>query len=55
MLGLYAGRGRESEDDDPTLFFMVEDLVKWFDGRATARRTEASAAATSWPVTRTRR
>lgn len=30
VLGLYAGRGRESEDDDPTLIFMVEDLVKWF-------------------------
>lgn len=30
VLGLYAGRGRESEDDDPTLNFMVEDLVTWF-------------------------
>jgi hypothetical protein len=30
VLGLYAGRGRESDDRDPTLFFMVEDLVKWF-------------------------
>jgi len=30
VLGLYAGRGRESEDDDPNLVFMVEDLVQWF-------------------------
>jgi hypothetical protein len=30
VLGLYAGRGREAEDDDPTLVFMIEDLVKWF-------------------------
>jgi hypothetical protein len=30
VLGLYAGRGRESEDENPTLIFMIEDLVKWF-------------------------
>jgi C_GCAxxG_C_C family probable redox protein len=30
MLGLYAGRGRPSEDDDPRLVFMTEDLVAWF-------------------------
>lgn len=30
VLGLYAGKGRESDEDDPRLNFMVEDLVKWF-------------------------
>ncbi len=30
VLGLYAGRGRAEEDDDPTLIFMIEDLVGWF-------------------------
>jgi len=29
-LGLYAGRGRASDDEDPNLLFMVEDLVRWF-------------------------
>lgn len=29
-LGLWAGRGRPEEDDDPTLLFMIEDLVAWF-------------------------
>lgn len=29
-LGLYAGRGRAEDDDDPNLIFMIEDLVKWF-------------------------
>lgn len=30
VLGLWAGRGHGTDDRDPTLFFMVEDLVKWF-------------------------
>ncbi len=29
-LGLYAGRGRADDEDDPRLVFMVEDLVRWF-------------------------
>lgn len=29
-LGLYAGRGRASDDEDPTMVFMIEDLVHWF-------------------------
>lgn len=36
-LGLYAGRGRAAEDGDPTMVFMVEDLVRWFiDGYGAA-------------------
>jgi hypothetical protein len=30
-LGLWAGRGRAEEDEDPTLIFMIEDLVRWFN------------------------
>jgi C_GCAxxG_C_C family probable redox protein len=30
LLGLYAGKGRPADDDDPRLVFMIEDLVKWF-------------------------
>lgn len=30
LLGLYAGKGRPEDDDDPRLNFMIEDLVKWF-------------------------
>ena len=30
VLGLYAGRAYEEEDDDVNLVFMIEDLVKWF-------------------------
>jgi len=30
VLGMYAGKGKESDEDDPRLNFMVEDLVKWF-------------------------
>jgi C_GCAxxG_C_C family probable redox protein len=30
LLGLYAGKGLPSEDQDPRLDFMVMDLVKWF-------------------------
>lgn len=29
-LGLYAGRGRATDDEDPTMVFMIEDLVRWF-------------------------
>lgn len=29
-LGLWAGRGSAEEDEDPTLMFMIEDLVTWF-------------------------
>jgi hypothetical protein len=36
-LGLYAGRGRASDDEDPTMVFMVGDLVRWFtDGYGAA-------------------
>lgn len=30
LLGLYAGRGSDEDQDDPRLIFMTEDLVKWF-------------------------
>jgi C_GCAxxG_C_C family probable redox protein len=30
VLGLYAGRGTPEEDENPSLDFMVEDLVRWF-------------------------
>jgi len=30
LLGLYAGKGRPEDEDDPRLLFMVEDLVRWF-------------------------
>lgn len=30
VLGLYAGKGRPQDEDDPRLLFMIEDLVKWF-------------------------
>ena len=30
MIGLYAGKGRPADDDDPRLNFMVTDLVQWF-------------------------
>lgn len=30
VLGLYAGKGRPEDEDDPRLMFMTEDLVKWF-------------------------
>ena len=30
VLGLYAGKGTPTEDDDPRLNFMVTDLVRWF-------------------------
>jgi len=30
LLGLYAGKGKAEDDDDPRLSFMIEDLVKWF-------------------------
>jgi len=30
VLGLYAGKGRPEEDDDPRLSFMIADLVQWF-------------------------
>jgi len=32
LLGLYAGKGRPEDEDDPRLLFMVEDLVRWFKG-----------------------
>ena len=32
LLGLYAGKGKPEEEEDPRLLFMVEDLVKWFKG-----------------------
>lgn len=30
VLALYAGKGNPTDEDDPRLLFMVEDLVKWF-------------------------
>jgi hypothetical protein len=30
LLGLYAGRGTDEEDDDPRLLFLLEELVTWF-------------------------
>jgi C_GCAxxG_C_C family probable redox protein len=30
LLGLYSGKGEPQEAEDPRLFFMVQDLVKWF-------------------------
>ena len=30
LVGLYAGKGTPSQEDDPRLMFMLEDLVKWF-------------------------
>lgn len=30
LLGLYAGKGKPEDEDDPRLMFMIEDLVKWF-------------------------
>jgi C_GCAxxG_C_C family probable redox protein len=30
LLGLYAGKGKPEEEDDPRLRFMLEDLVGWF-------------------------
>lgn len=30
LLGLYAGKGLPEDEDDPRLYFMIGDLVKWF-------------------------
>ncbi len=30
MLGLYAGKGEPTHEEDPRLMFMLQDLVKWF-------------------------
>lgn len=30
LLGLYAGKGKADQDENPALLFMVEDLVNWF-------------------------
>ncbi len=30
LLSLYAGKGLPSDEDDPRVLFMIEDLVKWF-------------------------
>jgi len=30
LLGLYAGKGTPEQEEDPRLFFMLEDLVAWF-------------------------
>lgn len=30
LLGLYAGKKNPSDEEDPRLDFMIEDLVKWF-------------------------
>jgi C_GCAxxG_C_C family probable redox protein len=30
LLGLYAGKKRSEDEEDPRLDFMIEDLVKWF-------------------------
>lgn len=31
LLGLYAGKGTQDEDDDPLLLFMLDSLVEWFE------------------------
>ena len=33
LLGLYAGRGAATEQEDPRLSFMIKALVKWFKER----------------------
>jgi hypothetical protein len=33
LLGLYAGKGLPTEQEDPRLLFMIEALVKWFKER----------------------
>ncbi len=30
LIGLYAGKGTPTQEDDPRLMFMIQDLVKWF-------------------------
>lgn len=30
LLGLYAGKGRPEQEENPRLRFMTEDLVRWF-------------------------
>jgi C_GCAxxG_C_C family probable redox protein len=30
LLGLYAGKGSPSDEDDPRLLFMIEELMDWF-------------------------
>ena len=30
LLGLYAGKGATDEEEDPRLFYMSEELVRWF-------------------------
>lgn len=30
LLGLYAGKGLPEDEDDPHLYFMIGNLVKWF-------------------------
>lgn len=30
LIGLYAGKGIPEQGEDPRLFFMTEELVKWF-------------------------
>jgi len=37
LLGLYAGKGKDEDFEDPHLDFMVEDLVKWFKAEFTPR------------------
>ncbi|MEI2659686.1 MAG: DVU_1555 family C-GCAxxG-C-C protein [Bifidobacterium adolescentis] len=30
LAGLYAGKGTPKQEDDPRIFFILEELVKWF-------------------------
>jgi C_GCAxxG_C_C family probable redox protein len=30
LLGLYAGKGTPEEEENPRLYFMIEDLARWF-------------------------
>ena len=30
LLGMYAGKGQPGDEENPHLYFMIEDLVRWF-------------------------
>lgn len=37
LLGLYAGKGRPEQDEDPRLRFMTEEFVRWFKAEYAAQ------------------